>query len=127
VATFLASEGRALNSEAYALFVDAVSDNLYPAIALLERRAAGDYSPDTNPESFPAFTDSRERMATGLGCWQLFEAYVNAIKPAEGTVTRWRAVFLQMQRDFADIGANGITEDVAPRVDRWTKIGGAIR
>jgi hypothetical protein len=42
VATFLASEGRALNSEAYALFVDAVGDNLQLAIALLERRAAGD-------------------------------------------------------------------------------------
>ena len=31
VATFLASEGKALNLTAYALFVDAVSDNLLPA------------------------------------------------------------------------------------------------
>jgi hypothetical protein len=45
VATFLASEGRPLNADAYALFVDAVSDNLYAAITLLERRAGGDYGP----------------------------------------------------------------------------------
>jgi integrase len=113
VATFLASEGRALNAEAYALFVDAVGDNLQLAIALLERRAAGDYSLDETVQSFPAFTDSAERRATGLDCWQLFEAFVKATKPADGTVTRWRAVFLQMQRDFADSGANGITEDAA--------------
>jgi hypothetical protein len=42
VARFLASEGRALNKEAYARFVDAVSDNLYPVITQLQRRAAGD-------------------------------------------------------------------------------------
>jgi integrase len=113
VATFLASEGHALNAEAYALFVDAVSDNLYPAIALLERHAAGDYSPDSTVESFPAFTDSPKRIAAGLGCWQLFEAFVKTTKPADQTVQRWRAVFLQMQRDFADVGANGITEDAA--------------
>ena len=113
VATFLANEGLALNDDAYALFADAVSDNLLPALTLLARRAAGDYSPDTTPESFPAFVDSPERRATGVSCWQLFEDFVKATKPAEGTVQRWRAVFLQMQRDFADTGVNGITEDAA--------------
>ena len=53
VATFLASEGMALNATAYALFVDAVSDNLLLAITLLERRANGDYSRDDTPDSFP--------------------------------------------------------------------------
>ena len=38
VARFLASEGIALNKEAYARFVDAVSDNLYPAINGFARR-----------------------------------------------------------------------------------------
>jgi hypothetical protein len=42
VATFLASAGMALNATAYALFVDAVSDNLLLAISVLERRARGD-------------------------------------------------------------------------------------
>ncbi|WP_342714155.1 hypothetical protein [Bradyrhizobium sp. B039] len=42
-ASFLASEGKALNGTAYGLFVDAVSDNLLPALSVLERRAKGDY------------------------------------------------------------------------------------
>jgi integrase len=119
VAAFLASEGVALNNDAYVRFVDAVAGNLYPAIALLERRASGDYSPDTTPESFPPFTNSascaggpvgRDR---GLDCWTLFEDFVKATRPADSTVQRWRSVFLEMQRAFADVGANGITEDAA--------------
>ena len=51
VARFLASEGLTLNSEAYALFVDAVGDNLYSAFSLLERRAAGDYAPNDDAGS----------------------------------------------------------------------------
>jgi len=113
VARFLASEGRALNKEAYARFVDAVSDNLYPAITLLQRRAAGDYSPDPRQKSFPPFTDGPARASSGPSCWELFEAFVKATKPAENTVQRWRAVFLGMEREFADRGANGITEDAA--------------
>jgi hypothetical protein len=111
VATFLASEGMVLNPSAYALFVDAVSDNLQLAIAVLERRANGDYSPDLTPETFPAFVQGAAQRVAGMSCWQLFEAFVKATSPAPTTVSRWRAVFLQMQRDFADIAANGITED----------------
>jgi len=37
VASFLASEGMALDNNAHALFVDAVSDNLLPALSVLER------------------------------------------------------------------------------------------
>ncbi|TYL85125.1 hypothetical protein, partial [Bradyrhizobium cytisi] len=57
VATFLASEGKALNPTAYALFVDAVSDNLLVAASTLEKRANGDYSRDETPDAFPPFTD----------------------------------------------------------------------
>src|ERR1700688_4177385 len=96
----------------YALFVDAVSDNLLLAITLLERRAHGDYSPDETPESFPAFTEGPIR-ASGVSCWDLFEAFVKATKPADTTVSRWRAVFLEMQREFTEVGAEGITEDKA--------------
>jgi integrase len=112
VATFLASEGMALNSTAYALFVDAVSDNLMPAISVLQKRASGDYSRDENPDTFPQFTDGPLR-ASGVSCWELFEAFVLAVKPADKTVTRWRSVFLEMQREFAEVGADGITEDAA--------------
>ena len=112
VATFLASEGKALNATAYALFVDAVSDNLLLAMMLLERRANGDYSRDDTPDSFPQFTDGPVR-GSGVSCWELFEAFVTATTPAPNTVARWRAVFLEMQREFAEVGADGITEDAA--------------
>lgn len=112
VATFLASEGMALNATAYALFVDAVSDNLLLAISVLERRANGDYSRDDTPDSFPAFSEGPTR-GMGVTCWELFEAFVLAIKPKPRTVSRWRAVFLEMQREFAEVGADGITEDAA--------------
>jgi hypothetical protein len=109
VARFLASEGMALNSSAYALFVDAVSDNLLQALSVLERRANGDYSRDDTPDSFPPFTEGAR--GAGVSCWELFEAYVTATKPAPNTVGRWRCVFEEMQREFA--GADGITEDAA--------------
>jgi hypothetical protein len=112
VATFLASAGMALNSAAYVLFVDAVNDNLLLAISVLERRANGDYSRDDTPDSFPQFTDGLTR-GTGVSCWELFEAFVHATKPADKTVARGRAVFLEMQREFAENGAEGITEDRA--------------
>src|ERR1700730_3302164 len=112
VATFLASEGLPLNASAYALFVDAVSDNLLPALSVLERRANGDYSSDDTPDTFPAFTDGPAR-ASGVSCWELFEAFVTATKPAPKTVGRWRGVFLEMQREFAEVGADGINEDAA--------------
>jgi integrase len=110
VATFLANEGLALDANAYALFVDAVSDNLLPAFILLERRANGDYAPDTTPESFPAFTGTHASNAQGLDCWQLFEAFVSDTKPADNTVKRWRAVFLNLQAEFPHTSAGAITE-----------------
>jgi hypothetical protein len=111
VATFLASEGVALNSGAYALFVDAVQDNFYLAVSLLKRRANGDYSRDETPDSFPEFTEGLTR-GEGISCWNLFEGYVTATQRASKTVSRWRAVFLQLQKDFADTPAHRITEEL---------------
>ena len=86
VATFLASEGIALNNEAHARFVDAVADKLYHAIHLLERRAQGDYSPDTTPESFPPFiVNGPAGKSAGPGSWELFEAFVKATQPVRLT------------------------------------------
>ena len=65
-ATFLADSGLVLNGDANALFVDAVSDNLYQALALLERRAEGDYTLDATPESFPVFVGMRAGATEGL-------------------------------------------------------------
>ncbi len=102
VASFLASEGLALTHDAYILFVDAVSERLFSAFALLEQQAKGDYSRDNYPDTFPAYVDQRRGVSTGMSCWDLFGAYVAARKPAAGTINRWRAVFKHLQAAFPE-------------------------
>jgi hypothetical protein len=85
VTSFLATDGLALTQDAYVLFVDAVSERLFSAYALLEQRARGDYSRDSYPDTFPAYVDQRRSVSTGMSIWDLFGAYVNARKPAAGT------------------------------------------
>ena len=80
-ATFLASEGLALTADANILFVDAVSQRLFMAYAVLEQRARGDYSRDAYPDTFPAYVDQRRGASTGMRCWDLFGAYVAARSP----------------------------------------------
>lgn len=113
VASFLASEGLALTQDAYTLFVDAVSDRLFSAYAVLEQRANGDYSRDKYPDTFPAYVDQRRVTLTGMSIWDLFGAYVNARKPAAGTIGRWRAVFKHLQAAFPDSVAVALKEDDA--------------
>jgi integrase len=104
VASFLVNEGIVLNADAYALFVDAVSDNLLHALPLLARWAAGDYSPDDTPQSFPAYQRPREHPAAdnSLDPWQLWETFVLANTLAENTVGRWQGVFRKLKADFPD-------------------------
>lgn len=109
-ATFLASEGLALNPDASILFVDAVSQSLFAAYCVLEQRANSDYSRDTYPDTFPAYVDQRRTASTGMSCWELFGAYVEATKPKPGTVNRWRAVFKNLQAMFPATSASGLTE-----------------
>jgi integrase len=117
VASFLASEGIALTTDAHILFVDAVSERLFAAYALLEQRARGDYSRDTYPDTFPAYDDVRSAVSersklltTGVNCWDLFGAYVAANKPVAGTVDRWRTVFKNLQAMFPASTAGALTE-----------------
>jgi integrase len=113
VASFLASEGLALTADANILFVDAVSQRLFTAYAVLEQRAHGDYSRDTYPDTFPTYVDQRRGASTGKSCWDLFGAYVEATKPKAGTVNRWRAVFKHLQAAFSETSAGALTEDDA--------------
>jgi len=113
VASFLAIEGVALTHDAHILFVDAVSERLFSAYALLEQQAKGDFSRDTYPDTFPAYVDQRRAASTGMSCWELFGAYVSARKPADGTVNRWRAVFKHLNVAFSEGSASGLTEDDA--------------
>lgn len=113
VATFLAAEGLKLTQEAHALFVDAVSDNLAAAFALLERHAEGDYSKDEHLTRFPAYERRQKANSGGMDPLQLWEAFVQAASLAESTVIRWRGVFLKLKADFPDRSAASITEDEA--------------
>jgi hypothetical protein len=54
VASFLATEGIALTHDAYILFVDAVSERLFSAYALLEQQAKGDYPMSALWTSWPS-------------------------------------------------------------------------
>ena len=112
-ATFLASEGLALTQDAHILFVDAVSERLFSAFALLEQRARGDYSRDSYPDTFPAYVDPRRSASSGVSIWELFGAYVAARQPADGTINRWRAVFKHLQAQFPEGTADALTEDRA--------------
>jgi integrase len=110
VATFLASEGFALTTDASILFVDTVAQRLFTAYSVLEQRAHGDYSRDAYPDTFPAYVDQRRGAVTGVSCWDLFGAYVEATKPKAGTVNRWRAVFKSLQAMFPVSSAGALTE-----------------
>lgn len=112
VATFLATEGLKLAPEAYALFVDAVSDNLLAALTVLERHADGDYSKDETLARFPTYK-APQQAQSGMDPWQLWEAFLRAADLADNTITRWRAVFLKLKADFPGRSAASISEDEA--------------
>jgi integrase len=109
-ASFLVDSGVSLNSDAHALFVDAVSDNLHAAFTLLEQRARGDYTTDKMPESFPAYTGVQGSTGSQLDCMALFAAFVTAVQPADSTVQRWRAVFLHLQSAYPQASAAALSE-----------------
>jgi integrase len=109
VASFLSGVGISLADNAYKLFTNAVSDLLFGAFCVLERRANGDFSSDETPKQFPVFDDGAGKRAEGLSCWALFEAWVMATKRADSTVRRWRGVFLEMEARFPHTSAGALT------------------
>jgi integrase len=112
-AQFLASRGLTLNNAARALFLDFVLVEFLEALKLLGRRAKNDYTPDHRPQRFPKLDLKRATPATDLTPWQLFEAWVNARQPAKSSVTRWRAVFLDLNKYFAGRTAGSLRDDEA--------------
>jgi hypothetical protein len=84
-----------LTPEAMSMFLDAVLTEFREALSLLERRAAGDYSPDQHLQTLPAYNSPKAiKHLNGTkatrSCYELFAAYVEATKPAASTVTAWR-------------------------------------
>ena len=68
-ASFLADASISLDDNAHKLFTNAVSDLLFGAFHVLERRAHGDFTPDETPKRFPVFNDGAAKRAEGLSCW----------------------------------------------------------
>lgn len=93
--TFLADEGVSLSHEAHDQLVDTLELDLVAAMALLRRRAGGDYRPDTHREKFPQAVPivSANAKLTGWNVWDAFEAWVKERKPQHSTINRWRGVF----------------------------------
>jgi hypothetical protein len=108
-AQFLASKGVVLNTEAQALFLDCVLPEFIAAILRLERLAGGNYEADERPSQFPKYDGRTVRPGNSMTPWALFDAWAKATQPAASTVNRWRSVFLDLDKRFANAG--DITED----------------
>ena len=109
VASFLTGAGMPLDDNAYKLFTNAVSDLLFGAFCVLERRAHGDYTTDETPKQFPVFDDGAAKRGEGLSCWALFEAWVKSAKRAGATVRRARGVFIALEAKFPHTSAGALT------------------
>lgn len=93
--TFLGGEGIRLTHETHDALVDTLEPDFVAVLALLRRRAGGDYRPDTHRERFPASSPKTSAgvKLTGWNAWQAFEAWVRERKPQPSTINRWRGVF----------------------------------
>ena len=109
VASFLLSTGFSLDDNAYQLFTNAVSDLLFGAFCVLEKRANGDFTPDETPKKFPVFDDGVAKRAEGLSCWALFEAWVKSAKRAGSSVRRARGVFIKLEAKFPHTSAGALS------------------
>lgn len=128
IEAFLNERGMMLTEDTRGSFLDAVEDEFVPALALLRRRAGGDYTRDDGPQKFPtsvapqggpALESNEPRTPpqgikpSGLTVWGLFEAWVTAKKPASSTVNRWRSVFSSLRESFGERDLATITPEEA--------------
>jgi hypothetical protein len=82
-AQFLALKQVALTHDARNLFLNFLYDDLAAALKRLLRLSEGDYSPDKYAKRFPKTVEGTD---SGITPWALFEKWVDARKPARGTV-----------------------------------------
>src|SRR5262249_215976 len=84
---------RVLTPAATTLFLDEVLQEFLAATDLLKRRAARDYSPDQHLQTLPEYRKAKPvARGASMTCFELFEAYVKAVKIRPSTVNRWRVV-----------------------------------
>ncbi|MBW9090036.1 hypothetical protein JNB91_19695 [Rhizobium wenxiniae] len=114
VATFLAEQSASLDEKSLSAFIDTIEVEIAPAFAALGRRSVGDYSPDARLARFveqPVGINSKGVKLSGWTCWQAFEKWVNERSPAPATVSRWRSVFLALDKHFDGRDVATITDD----------------
>jgi integrase len=99
---FLDAKRLVLDSASRTMFLDYVTRDFFAAVALLARRARGDYGLDKWADQFPRHEESADASLTP---WMLFERWIAEAKPANSTVDRWRAVFLKLATDFPNTNA----------------------
>jgi len=92
-AQFLASKGETLTPAAMEQFLDCLVYEFLAAVDLLRKRAIGDYTPDTHPQSFPEYVRERQQASSAKTCMDLFAGYIEATGLAAGTISRERGVF----------------------------------
>jgi integrase len=110
---FLAARGLVLDTSSSNMFLDYVTRDFFAALAMLARRARGDYGPDKWAEQFPQYQATTDPNLTS---WMLFERWIEKAKPARSTVDRWRAVFLRLQNDFPNVSPATL---VPEQMQRW--------
>ena len=119
IETFLNERGMVLAEDTRGGLLDAVEDEFIPALALLRRRAGGDYTRDDRPQKFPEPASNQSRKPregikpSGLTVWGLFEAWVAAKGPAASTINRWRSVFASLRESFGERDLANITPEEA--------------
>jgi len=113
-AQFLASRGETLTPAATTLLLNMVIREFSEATKLLERRAQGDYSPDQHLRTLPEYRKAKP-VARGarMTCFELFEAYVTAVKIRPSTVNRWRVVFTELDKHLDGRNIEDFTADEA--------------
>jgi integrase len=110
---FLAAKRLVLDPASWTMFLDYVTRDFFAAVALLARRARGDYGPDKWTEQFPRYEGVVDQALTP---WALFERWIGKAKPANSTVDRWRAVFLRLQSDFPNTNAAALLPE---QMQQW--------
>ncbi len=118
VERFLSENDRTLSDAAMGAVLDALEGEFLPALAVLRRRAQGDWRRDTRPEKFPMLSDmprspSAAVKLSGLTVWEVFELWIEGRKPAASSVNRWRAVFVSLRERFGKRDAATISAEEA--------------
>ena len=90
---WLLDHGYAQTPESRAAFLDALASRYVDALALIIRRARGDFSHDPIRDTFPTLpANGGQKTAAAVSILALWELWIAQKKPASGTIRRWQTV-----------------------------------